>query len=121
MTALLEAGVTVVTNQGLISWNGSTATTQCVFSEVETTIDADYLMPITAKLPNDDLWLALQSKQDEFRKKGGLSMQLIGDGLTPGLIAAAVYSGHKIARELGLTTAEKGQAGRDTTTVSFTH
>jgi hypothetical protein len=48
-------------------------------------------------------------------------MQLIGDGLTPGLIAAAVYSGHKVARELGLTDAEKNQTGRDTTTVSFTH
>jgi dimethylamine/trimethylamine dehydrogenase len=121
MTALLELGVKVVTNQGLISWNGLAATIECVFSEVESTIEADYLMPITAKLPNDDLWLALQSKQDEFLSKGGLSMQLIGDGLTPGLIAAAVYSGHKVARELGLTDAEKNQTGRDTTTVSFTH
>ena len=120
MTALLEAGVKVVTNQGLIRWNGSAATIQCVFSEVECTVAADYLIPITAKLPNDDLWLELQSKQDEFHEKGGLSMQLIGDGSTPGLIAAAVYSGHKAARELGLTAADKDKAGRDTTIVSFT-
>jgi dimethylamine/trimethylamine dehydrogenase len=119
MTALLEAGVKIVNNQGLISWNGSEATIQCVFSEVESTITADYLMPITAKLPNDDLWLELQSRQDEFREKGGLSMQLIGDGSTPGLIAAAVYSGHKAARELGLSTAEKDVGRRDTTIVNF--
>jgi len=120
MIALLEAGVKVVTNQGLTRWNGSAATIQCVFSEVECTVAADYLIPITAKLPNDDLWLELQSKQDEFHEKGGLSMQLIGDGSTPGLIAAAVYSGHKAARELGLTAADKDKAGRDTTIVSFT-
>jgi dimethylamine/trimethylamine dehydrogenase len=116
---MLEAGVKIVTDQGLISWDGSAATIQCVFSEVESTIDADYLMPITAKLPNDDLWLELQSRQDEFREKGGLSMQLIGDGSTPGLIAAAVYSGHKVARELGLSAAEKDVGRRDTTIVNF--
>ena len=120
LAALYEAGVTIVTNQGLTSWNGSAATIQCVFSEIETVIAADYLIPITARLPNDELWLVLQSRQDAFRASGGLSMQLIGDGSTPGLIASAVYSGHKAARELGLSSAEKNKAGRDTTTVNFT-
>ena len=121
MAALYEAGVTIITNQGLISWNGSSAIIQCVFSEVESTISADYLIPITAKLPNDELWLELQSRQDEFQSGGGLSMQLIGDGSTPGLIAAAVYSGHKAARELGLSDEEKNKGRRDTTTVNFNY
>lgn len=120
MAALYAAGVDIVTDQGLHSWNGSAATVQCVFSGLESTICADYLMPISARIPNDALWLELQPRQDEFRSSGGLSMQLIGDGSTPGLIAAAVYSGHKAARELGLSKAEKEKAGRDTTTVNFT-
>lgn len=120
MAALYAAGVKVVTDQGLVSWNGSAATIQCVFSEAESTISADYLMPITARIPNDTLWLELQSRQDEFRSSGGLSMQLIGDGSTPGLIAAAVYSGHKAARELGLSAADKNKRHRDTTIVNFT-
>jgi dimethylamine/trimethylamine dehydrogenase len=80
---------------------------------------ADTLIPITAKLPNDQLWLDLQSRQDEFHSNNGLSMQLIGDGSTPGLIAAAVYSGHKAARELGLPDAEKNSGRRDTTIINF--
>lgn len=119
MAALYEAGVKVITNQGLIGWDGSAATIQCVFSDAESTISADYLIPITAKLPNDELWLDLQSRRDEFQSNGGLSMQLIGDGSTPGLIAAAVYSGHKAARELGLSEDEKNMGRRDSTTVEF--
>ena len=119
MSVLVEAGVNVVSNQGLISWNGSAATIQCVFSQVESTISADTLIPITAKLPNDQLWLDLQSRQDEFHSNNGLSMQLIGDGSTPGLIAAAVYSGHKAARELGLPDNEKNSGRRDTTIINF--
>lgn len=119
MAALVEAGINVVSNQGLISWDGSAATIQCVFSGVESTISADILIPITAKIPNDALWLDLQSRQDEFHSSGGLSMQLIGDGSTPGLIAAAVYSGHKAARELGLSDGEKDTGRRDTTIVNF--
>ena len=119
MAVLVEAGVNVVSNQGLISWNGSAATIQCVFSQVESTILADTLIPITAKLPNDQLWLDLQSRQDEFHSNNGLSMQLIGDGSTPGLIAAAVYSGHKAARELGLPDNEKNSGRRDTTIINF--
>lgn len=120
MVALIEAGVDVVSNQGLMSWNGSEATIQCVFSEVESVIAGDYLIPVTARLPNDELWLDLQSRQHDFHSSGGLSMQLIGDGSIPGLIASAVYSGHKAARELGLPTAEKDIGRRDTVTVNFT-
>ncbi len=119
MAVLVEAGVNVVSNHGLIGWNGSAATIQCVFSQVESTISADTLIPITAKQPNDQLWLDLQSRQDEFHSNNGLSMQLIGDGSTPGLIAAAVYSGHKAARELGLPDNEKNSGRRDTTIINF--
>jgi dimethylamine/trimethylamine dehydrogenase len=62
---------------------------------------ADYLVPITARIPDDGLWCALDARRDEFLSRGGLSLQRIGDCQAPGIIAAAVYAGHKAARELG--------------------
>jgi dimethylamine/trimethylamine dehydrogenase len=118
--ALHEAGVSIVTNHGLVGWDDDAgASIECVFSATQTTIEADYLLPITAKLPNDELWLELQSRQLQFQSVGGLSMQLIGDSAAPGLIAAAVYSGHKAARELGLSESEKNDIGRDTVVVNL--
>jgi len=49
---------------------------------------------------------ALRSQREQFLSGGGKSIQGIGDMISPGIIAAAVYSGHKAARELGTGEAE---------------
>jgi dimethylamine/trimethylamine dehydrogenase len=114
LKALYEADVEIVTDKGLVSWNGSKATLECVISGVESSIEADYLIPLTARLPNDALLTALRSQQDQFHAMGGKTIQGIGDCIAPGIIAAAIYSGHQAARELGNASAGSYDVPRDT-------
>jgi dimethylamine/trimethylamine dehydrogenase len=101
MQALIEAGVEIITAKGLRAWQSDELQLQCIYSGRESKIEADYLVPISARIPSDELWSGLDARRDEFVAKGGLSLQRIGDCRAPGIIAAAVYAGHKAARELG--------------------
>jgi dimethylamine/trimethylamine dehydrogenase len=101
MRALIEAGVEVITARGLVAFEPGEVLLECVFSGRRSGIPADSLIPISARRPNDELWLQLDARTEEFTARGGLSMQRIGDCRAPGIIAAAVYAGHKAARELG--------------------
>jgi len=106
LKALLEAGVELVTDKGLVSWNGNRAIIKCIFTGLESAIDADFLIPLTARLPADRLLSQLRSREDQFEANGGLSILGIGDVMSPSTIAAAVYSGHKVARQLGTSSAD---------------
>ena len=106
MRALIEAGVEIVTAKGLVAWQAGELQLQCIYSGRESTIEADYLVPISARIPRDNLWRELDARRDEFDAKGGLSLQRVGDCQAPGIIAAAVYAGHKAARELGSSEVE---------------
>jgi dimethylamine/trimethylamine dehydrogenase len=119
LKALHEAGVALVTDRGLVCWDGDKATLQCDFSDTEFTIDADFLIPVSARLPNDELWLELIGKNDRLQASGGLSIQRVGDCSAPGIIAAAIYSGHKVARELGADSDVNSKVLRDTIFVNF--
>jgi len=55
---------------------------------------------VTMRDPVDDLFYALQARSGEWQGAGLLSVQRIGDALAPGTVAAAVYAGHRAAREL---------------------
>jgi dimethylamine/trimethylamine dehydrogenase len=52
-----------------------------------------------ARVPNDALYYELESRADALSAAGIKSLARIGDCLAPGLIAHAVFSGHKFARE----------------------
>ena len=101
MQALIEAGVELLGARGLAGFERGVVQLQCVFSGNESQLAADRLIPITARIADDALWLALDSRRDEFEQRGLLSLQRIGDCRAPGIVAAAVYAGHKAARELG--------------------
>ncbi len=58
------------------------------------------LVIVGARTARDDLYRALQGRQDELKSAGIESVSRIGDALAPGAIAHAVYSGHRFAREL---------------------
>ena len=54
----------------------------------------------TSPKPNDALRLELIGDREKLAAAGILSVQAIGDGDVPSTIAAAVYDGHRAAREL---------------------
>ncbi|MDH3219681.1 MAG: FAD-dependent oxidoreductase [Gammaproteobacteria bacterium] len=101
MRALIEAGVQVVTARGLVEFADGRAEFECVYGGARTSIAADYLLPISARVSNDELWRELDARRDEFGTAGGLSLQRIGDCRAPGIIAQAVFAGHLAARDLG--------------------
>lgn len=98
---LLDAKVKLINDKGLVSWDGRSAKLECVFSNAVSEIHADCLIPLTARQPNDTLFYELKARKQEFDHKDGISLQIIGDCAMPGIIATAIYDGHKAARELG--------------------
>jgi dimethylamine/trimethylamine dehydrogenase len=58
--------------------------------------EAGALLTVTARLPEDDLYHELVRN----RAPGSGSLTRVGDCYAPGTIQAAVYSGHRFAREL---------------------
>ncbi len=58
------------------------------------------LVPVTMRLPNDALYDALMDGPDRLKTAGIKSVRRIGDCYGPATIAAAVYEGHRYAREL---------------------
>jgi dimethylamine/trimethylamine dehydrogenase len=106
MKELIEAGIEIVTAKGLHAFVPGAVQLECVFSGTESQIAADFLVPVCARIPNDVLWRELVARREEFDARGGLSVQRIGDCQAPGIIAAAVYAGHKAARELGCSEVE---------------
>jgi dimethylamine/trimethylamine dehydrogenase len=101
MQALIAAGVECMTAKGLVGFAPGMVQLECVYSGQSLQLAADQLIPISTRVADDALWIALDRRRSEFLQHGLLSLQRIGDCHAPGIIAAAVYAGHKAARELG--------------------
>ena len=55
---------------------------------------------VTARLPNDALYLALKAREREWQEAGIRGVKVIGDANAPAPIAWATYAGHRYAEEL---------------------
>jgi dimethylamine/trimethylamine dehydrogenase len=71
----------------------------CVYTERTRFIPAASLLLVTSREPEQALYQALNSAPEQVRAAGIGTLTLIGDCVAPGTIAAAVYSGHRMARE----------------------
>jgi dimethylamine/trimethylamine dehydrogenase len=58
------------------------------------------VITVTARLPVDELYAALEGQPQRLADAGIVSLTRVGDCYAPGTIQAAVYSGHKSARDL---------------------
>jgi dimethylamine/trimethylamine dehydrogenase len=95
-----EAGITVDVNRALTAiGTGGEAVTACVFSGSETRVRADAVLLVTARLPRDDLFLALEERRDEWPARSVRSVTCVGDAWAPSTIAGAVWSGRRYAEE----------------------
>jgi dimethylamine/trimethylamine dehydrogenase len=97
---LRSLDVQITTAHNLASWRDGLARLACVYSDHERAILCDSVLTITARLPNDELQLALESRESEWQEAGIESVTAIGDCHAPGIIAHAVYAGHRYAQEL---------------------
>jgi dimethylamine/trimethylamine dehydrogenase len=97
--ALLEADVEIVVNTAVAGFDGSAVCLECAFTGRTRSVTADALLLVTSRQPNDALHADLVGADGEADDARVIR---IGDCRQPSIIAGAVYSGHKAARELGL-------------------
>ncbi len=97
---LLDLGVEVVTGQVVAAIHEGEVTLACAYTGREARRPARALVMVSARLPNDVLYHALVAESAALERAGIKSVVRIGDCLAPGTIAAAVHSGHRLAREL---------------------
>ncbi len=72
----------------------------CVFTGKRDWLPAAGVVSVTAREPNDALYLALSEDPAALARAGIRSLRKIGDCDAPALIAHAVYAGHRAAQEL---------------------
>ena len=95
--ALIHAGVEIVTNRVVDRIAPGGVAASCVFSGGEQNIDADWVLPLTRREPDDALYYAVRAAVSEDRTGAPKTVARIGDCLAPGTIAAAVHGGYRAA------------------------
>lgn len=99
-TRLMEMDVDLKVSQSLASYDGKNATMTSTYTGRETKLAAESLVLVTARKPNDKLYYDLLDKGVGGAGSSIKSLRKIGDCDAPAIIAAAVFSGHRYAREL---------------------
>jgi len=97
---LMELGVELITSHGLASYDGQEAQIECAYTGNRKGIAVDAIVTVTMRSPNDSLFHELQQSLDSAGDCRPDSVTRIGDCLAPSIIAGAVFSGHRYAREL---------------------
>ncbi|MDH5234060.1 MAG: FAD-dependent oxidoreductase [Gemmatimonadota bacterium] len=83
---IVEAGAGVLRLRH--TWSGATRDLAC-----------DAVVCVTSRTPSDALERELLARREEWDAAGVRAVRCIGDALAPGLIAHAVYAGHRFAQE----------------------
>jgi dimethylamine/trimethylamine dehydrogenase len=96
---LLESGVRIVMNQRIVAYEAGGVTLHCVYTGRESALPAGCVVSVTSRQPDEELHDALLRRSAAADAAGIVSIACIGDCLAPGTIAAAVYAGHRHARE----------------------
>jgi dimethylamine/trimethylamine dehydrogenase len=99
---LLQLGIEIIANRNVLSFGGGELRLECTYTGRIHSIAAGAVLPVTSRLPNEELALALEPRTEALRSAGIISVTSIGDALAPATIAAAVYAGHRYAREFDL-------------------
>jgi dimethylamine/trimethylamine dehydrogenase len=97
---LIELGIDIHVTRGLMSVARDHVEVACTYSARRSQIACDAVLMVTARLPNDALYLDLKARQAAWRDAGISSVKLIGDANAPAPIAWATYAGHRYAEEL---------------------
>ena len=100
---LLELDVQVVAAHAADRVAADGLVVRCVYTGREQVIECDSAVFVTSRLPNETLYLDLVDRRGEWEDFGLASVRTVGDALSPGSIAAAVWDGRRFAENLGRT------------------
>jgi dimethylamine/trimethylamine dehydrogenase len=110
---LIQLGVEIITAHGLDEFDGSNARLSCVYSEQTRVVAADAVVLVTTRTPVDGLYKEIAGKLNSETPGSVPTLHKIGDCDAPAIIAAAVYAGHRYARELGVDTEQSDVVRQD--------
>lgn len=97
---ILEMGVKVITSHNITDIGEAEVKINCEYTEKPNTVPAASVVMVTSRRPNNTLSIELQDESLDLKASGISSIISIGDCLNPATIAAAVYDGHRVAREM---------------------
>ncbi len=97
---LMELDVKLITSHGLVAFDGREARIECAYTGKLETIEVESIVTVTMREPDDALFHDVERLFEGETGKRPDSVTRIGDCLAPSIIAGAVYSGHRYAREL---------------------
>ena len=98
---LMALGVQLRLAKTITGIEHEVVTLACTYTGQLSSIDFGTLVLVTMREPDDALYQTLNRDAQALTQAGIKSVCRIGDCEAPGLIAAAVYAGHRYARELG--------------------
>lgn len=96
---LLELNITIIASHSLMNVTPEGVIACCAYTDRPRFIPATSLLLVTSREPEQGLYLSLSESPEQRLSAGIETLTLVGDCLAPGTIAAAVYSGHRMARE----------------------
>jgi dimethylamine/trimethylamine dehydrogenase len=97
---ILNLDIAVVANHNVTRISAGEVELACLFTDRRQTIAATSLVMVTSRQPNNGLYLDLVGDCEALSAAGIASVESIGDCDVPSTIAAAVYDGHRAAREM---------------------
>ena len=103
---LMELGIDIVASHRLHAIDEDGATLSCIYTRRMRELSVGTVVMVTSRLPEDALYQELAGDPDRLAAAGVTTLRRIGDCHGPATIAAAVYEGHRFARELGEEVAE---------------
>jgi dimethylamine/trimethylamine dehydrogenase len=92
---LIELGVTIIPLHNLAAIEAGEVELACVFTDRRRRLECASLVLVTGRKPEDSLYRSLTTDRGDIK-----TLTRIGDCVAPATIAAAVFEGHRYAREL---------------------
>ncbi len=97
---LVDAGVNIVLNRGIIEIQPDHVVSNCTYTNRTERYECDAVVMVASRLETNTLFTDLKAREEEWADAGIKSVEIIGDANAPGPIAWATYAGHRYAREL---------------------
>jgi len=97
---LMKLGVGLELAQALQRFGGREAVLACEFTGAENAVAAASVVMVTQRLPDDVLYRDILATVAGDGAELPFTLRRIGDCDAPAIVAAAVYAGHRYAREL---------------------
>jgi dimethylamine/trimethylamine dehydrogenase len=99
---ILNLGIELMLNRNVVKYDGHHVALECTYTKHRTMVSIDTIVTVTSRLPNEELALDFAQMSERLAAARIVSVSSIGDCLAPSTLAAAVYDGHRYAREFEL-------------------